>query len=98
MGLETWLREPFVRAEVGESPPSIKNVVGKLSGPLRWQPGKRPRRKISPFPRDVVLGCFFLRLVSFTSCNYVPFPRKLGQWRFLERPSWRSSGCCGPRR
>lgn len=34
MGLERQLWEPFVRAEVGESPPSIKNVVGKLSGPF----------------------------------------------------------------
>lgn len=60
MGLERQLWEPFVRALVGESPPSSKSVMGELSGPFRWQPGKCPCRKISLFPRDVVPGCFFL--------------------------------------
>lgn len=52
---------------MGESPSSLKDVLGKLSGPISQQPGKCSCRKITSFPRDV-----FLRLVSFTSCNYVP--------------------------
>lgn len=35
---------------------------------------------------------FFLRLVSFTSCNYVPFPRMFSQWLLLQKLSWSSFG------
>ena len=34
-------------------------------------------------------GMFFLRLVSFTSCNYVLFPHTFRWWRFSEKlSSW----------
>lgn len=32
--------------------------MGKPSGPLLWQPGKCPCRKVSPFPRDVPQDVF----------------------------------------
>lgn len=71
MGLERQLWEPFVRAEVGESPAarmSWASCLAPFSGDPENVPAGRSPRFLGMFP-----GVFFLRLVSFTSCNYVPF-------------------------
>lgn len=71
----------------GESPPSSKDASDTLSGLLASNQGSVPTGRSARFP-GCCLGMSFLRLVSFTRCNYVPFPRECGKWHFSEKASW----------
>lgn len=44
---------------------------------------------------DVVWGCFFLDLASFTSGNYAPFPSKVPKWGFVSGGAALVSGGLG---
>lgn len=57
--------------------------------------GKHCFRKITPFPVDVVWGCFFLDLASFTSGNYAPFQCKVPKEGFVSGGAALVSGGLG---
>ena len=82
MGLERPPWEPCWRLKVGESPPAGMSWASCLA-PFSDNQGNVPAGR-SPRFLGMLPGMFFLRLVSFTSCNYVPFPRKYSQGRFSE--------------